>query len=126
MDPRNRDTVECNLPLEELEALKEFIKLQRERQIIIKAADKGAGIVIVNFKDYMKSCYNHLSSTLPNQSSEEAPKTYYAPVNEFALEEAKTKILGVLDESLETNIITKEEYSEMNSENKDPAKFYCN
>ena len=71
MDPRNRETSECNLPVEEVVALKELIKLQRERQIIIKAADKGAGIVIVDFQEYMKSCYNHLLPSMP--SNDEAP-----------------------------------------------------
>ena len=54
MDPRNRNTTECNIPQEELHALKELIRLQRERIIIIKAADKGAGIVILNFQDYIR------------------------------------------------------------------------
>ena len=126
MDPRNRDEAKCNLEPDELEALTKLIQLQRERKIIIKAADKGAGIVIVNFEDYMKSCYNHLLTSLPNQNSEEAPKMSYSPVNEFALEDAKTKIIEVLDEALEANIISREEYTEKNPDNKDPAKFYCN
>ena len=105
MDPRNRDEAKYNLEPDELEALTKLIQLQRERKIIIKAADKGAGIVIVNFEDYMKSCYNHLLTSLPNQNSEEAPKMSYSPVNEFALEDAKTKIIEVLDEALEAKII---------------------
>ena len=63
---------------------------------------------------------------LPKHKNNENPKIYYAPVNEFALEEAKTKIIEVLDEALETNIISREEYSEMNPEHKEPAKFDCN
>ena len=118
MDPRNRNTTECNILQEELLALKELIRLQRERIIIIKAADKGAWIVIVNFQDYM--------SSLPNDNINEAPEMYYTAVNEFALEEAKTKIISVLKEALENNIITKEEYAEMNPEDKNPAKLYCN
>ena len=80
--------------------------------------------MIVDFQEYMKSCYNHLLSSMP--SNDEAPKLYYTPVNEFALEEAKTKILEVLNEALEAKIISKEEFTEMNPEGKDPAKFYCN
>ena len=53
MDQRNRNQEECNLPKEEVVALKELIKLQRDRVIIIKPCDKGAGIMILNFKDYM-------------------------------------------------------------------------
>ena len=49
---------------------------------------------------------------------------YYAPVNEFALEDAKTKIIEVLDDALKANIISREEYTEMNPNNKDSAQFY--
>ena len=67
MDPRNRNSEKCNLPSEEVTALKELIRLQKERIIVIKAADKGAGIVILNFQDYMKSCYDHLLSSIPTK-----------------------------------------------------------
>ena len=60
MDPRNRNQEKCNLPQEEKNALKELIKVQKERVIIIKAADKGAGIIILDFKEYVNSCYDHL------------------------------------------------------------------
>ena len=35
MDPKNRNEVKCNPPLEELSALKELIRLQKERVFII-------------------------------------------------------------------------------------------
>ena len=127
MDPRNRNVEKCNLPPHELAALKELIQLQKERKIVIKAADKGAGIVIINFKDYMTACYEHLLSSIPNQSSSnEEPKMYYKAVNEFALENAKTQILSTLKEALEEKIITKEEFNAMNPEEKNLSKFYCN
>ena len=63
MDHRNRNEAKCNHPEEEISALKELIKLQRERKIIIKPCDKGAGILILDFKEYMRSCYEHLLST---------------------------------------------------------------
>ena len=50
-DPRNINKEGCNLPVNEINALKELIKLQKERVIIIKACDKGAGIMILNFND---------------------------------------------------------------------------
>ena len=70
MDPKNRNNEKCNLPQEEILALKELIRLQKDRVIIIKAADKGAGIVILNFNDYVKSCYDHLLSSLPDQTTD--------------------------------------------------------
>ena len=62
MDPLNRNKIPCNIPIEEVNALKELIKLQRDRIIVIKACDKGAGIIILNFDNYLKACYSHLWS----------------------------------------------------------------
>ena len=89
MDHKNRNSEKCNLPPEEIDALKKLIQLQKDRVITIKAADKGAGIVILNFNDYMKKCYDHLLSSVPKQSESEEPKIYYKAENEFALEDAK-------------------------------------
>ena len=47
-------------------------------------------------------------------------------INEFALEEAKVKILKVLEEAFENQIITKDDFSSMNPNDKEAAKFYCN
>ena len=80
--------------------------------------------MIVDFQEYMKSFYSHLLSSMP--SNDEAPKLYYIHENEFALEDAKTNILEVLNEALEAKIISKEKFTEMNPKGKDPAKFYCN
>ena len=59
-DPRNRTAIKCNLPVEELDALKELIRLQRKQVIIVKACDKGSGIIILDFNVYFKACYDHL------------------------------------------------------------------
>ena len=128
MDPKNRQVEESNLPPEEVKALKELIRLQRERLIVIKAADKGAGIVILDFEDYLKSCYDHLLSSVPSQSLEEVanPKMYYEPVDEFALERARKTISDTLKEALENEIITKDEFTIMNPKDKNASKFYCN
>jgi hypothetical protein len=63
LDGKTRNMVHQNLPPEELEALKQLTDLQKNRVITIKPADKGAGIVILEFEDYMKSCYDHLKDT---------------------------------------------------------------
>ena len=51
IDPKNRNQVECNLPSDELEALKILIQLQRDRIITIKPCDKGAGVIILDLKN---------------------------------------------------------------------------
>ena len=71
LDPKNQNEAKCNLPKEEVLALKELITLQREREIIIKPCAKGAGILILDFKKYMKLFYEHLLSTQSDQ------KVYY-------------------------------------------------
>ena len=85
-DPRNRNEIECNLPIDELQALKELIRLQKERIIVIKACDKGAGVIILNFQDYMKTCYDHLLASQSNNMP------YYSEVTYLDLEKAKIKI----------------------------------
>lgn len=56
---KNGYNVKCNLPDEELKAIKELVKLQKERKIMIKKYDKGAGIIILNFEDYLQACITH-------------------------------------------------------------------
>ena len=122
LDPRNRNACKSNLPPEEIQALKELIKLQRERQIIIKPCDKGAGIIMLNFSDYMKACYEHLNSEQILENGES--RKYYVETNSFTLEVAKAKVRQVLDKAVEDGEVTKEEYDAMNLIDADPAKFY--
>ena len=62
LDPKNRNSTECNISPEEEQALKELVRLQKERLITIKECDKGAGVMILNFTDYISACYEHLTS----------------------------------------------------------------
>ena len=50
-------TQKCNFPQYELLALKELIRLQKDKQIVIKPCDKGPGIIILNYTVYMRACY---------------------------------------------------------------------
>jgi hypothetical protein len=56
-----QNKVRPNLPKTEEEALQK-LKLQKSQEIIIKPCDKGAGILICDFKDYSNSALKHLSS----------------------------------------------------------------
>ena len=80
----NRNNTKCNLPVDEMTALKELIKLQRDRIIMIKPCDKGAGILILDFDTYMQACYEHLLETHTNTHGEEVK--YYEQVDDFALQ----------------------------------------
>ena len=119
MDPLNRNTETCNLPQDELNAMKELIKLQKERTIIIQKCDKGAGIILLTFKSYMKACYEHLMSTTLTEES------YYQQIADIELDVSKKKIKEILDEGFENKIISKEELNAMDPRDQNPAKFYC-
>ena len=57
-DPLNRNNVKPNLSPEELNAVDELEKLQKDRKIMIKPCDKGAGVIILDFDEcqYMQNC----------------------------------------------------------------------
>ena len=76
--------------------------------------------MILDFKEYMKVCYEHLLSTQSDQ------QVYYQKVDNLELERAKNKIKHVLEEALNNKIITDEEFNAMDPEDKTPSKFYCN
>ena len=87
---------------------------------MIRACDKGAGVIILDFEEYLRACYNHLTS-------EVAPgQPYYSPVDRFEIDRTKLKIRNLLKEGLEQEIITKSEYEHMDPEEKGPGRFYCN
>ena len=122
LDPRNRNNVKCNLPVKEIAALKELIRLQRERQIMIKPCDKGAGILILYFVVYMKACYEHLLAKHTNKNGEEIK--YYEQVDDFQVEKSKNLIRNFLKEALENEIINKDEFKAMDPSDKKLAKYY--
>ena len=62
IDPRNRSSVKCNIPTQEIAARRELIRLQKECIITIKACDKRAGTTILGFNEYLRACYEHLYS----------------------------------------------------------------
>ena len=124
LDPRNRNQTKCNLPPQEIQAIKDLIRLQREGTIIIKACDKGAGIIILDYQEYMKACYDHLLSVQTYENGDTKP--YYKKVPDIFLEIAKRKIKHVLAEGYNSDILSREECVAMDPDDKEAAKFYCN
>ena len=123
-DYKNRNKAKCNIPAEEKEALGELIKLQKNRKIVIKPCDKGAGVIILDFEEYMRSCKEHLESE--KVDSDGNTTKYYVEVNEQIVEMAKKKILNVIEEGLDNRIISKAEFEAMHPVAKYVGKFYCN
>ena len=122
-DPINRKKVKSNLPPQEMKALKELIQLQKEKKITIKPCDKGAGIIILNFEEYLRACYTHLESTQKQPDGTETP--YYKKVSEAEFEEAQIKLNLLLEEGFNNRYITKEEFEAMKTDEKHFGKFYC-
>ena len=74
----------------------------------------------MNFKDYMKTCYHHLTSRQADD------KPHYTEVDDIALDLAKNEIYNIFDRGLDDEIISKSEHDAMIAENKKPGCFYCN
>ena len=111
-----------NLPQIELEALKNLAQLQKERRICIKPADKGSGIVIVDYDDYINSCNQHLQSNQTQQNGQNLP--YYKISSTRELEEMKKSISNVLKNGLDKEYISRSEFKAMDPSEKGPGRFY--
>ena len=123
MDHRNRNNVPSNLPQMEIQAMKELIKLQKEKTIVIKPCDKGAGIIILDYDMYMRACYEHLNAEKDMGDGE--VNKYYLMVDDIELEKTKSKIRNIVQEGLENDILSKEEHDAMIADDREAAKFYC-
>ena len=111
-----------NIESEEREPLDELDRLQKERKIILKPCDKGAGIIILDFDDYLTSCHNHLNA---KQKQEDGSfKSFYSEATEKDLKAAQTQILEVLKTAHEDGLISDDEFSHMDPTSKGPGKFY--
>jgi hypothetical protein len=123
MNNRNRNKVPSNLPQMEIQAMKELIKLQKEKTILIKPCDKGAGIIILDYDMYMRACYEHLNAEKDMGDGE--VNQYYLMVDDIELEKTKSKIRNIVQEGLENDILSKEEHDAMIADDREAAKFYC-
>ena len=102
--------------------MKELIQLQQKRIIVMKRCDKGAGIIIINCKDYVNACNTHLNSIL--QHPDGTLKPYYIKVNKASIDKSKLKLTNLLQEGLDNEIITKEHFTAMDPKAKLAAMFY--
>ena len=57
---------------------------------MIRAWDKGAGIILLNFEDYLRSWYEYLYSGKEQENS--PPKPFYTKVDDFTIDKAKINI----------------------------------
>lgn len=73
LDPENRNKSRPNLPPGEMRALARLFELQKQQQINIKPCDKGAGIMILDFKEYIRAYEVHLSATQKQSDGSDKP-----------------------------------------------------
>ena len=106
-----------------MKALKELIQLQKDNKIIIKPCDKGAGIIILNFKEYVRACEQHLQSEQQQENGKTTP--YYRKVDQSMKKEAKSKIKNLLEEGFNNKMLIKDEFEAMDPTHKNPSTFYC-
>ena len=91
-----RNSVPCNIPEDEIVALKELIRLQRNQIIAIKPCDEGAGVLILYFNEYLTASYMRISS---KQKQPYGTFTNcYELVDVLEIKMAKTEIKKVIDE----------------------------
>ena len=121
LDPENRNKSRPNLPPGEMKALAQLIDLQRKQVITIKPCDKGAGIIILDFKEYIRACQEHLNGEQLQLDGSRKP--YYKKVDEDAVDEIKTKVNEVVEEAFDNGILKKEEYEAMRADDKAAARF---
>ena len=101
-----------------MEALKDLINLQKTRQIVIKPCDKGAGIIICNYDDYVSSCKKDLKEKSPNN------EPTYSKITEKDLNTAKSQITDTLNSAHKAQQISNHELKEMLPTDKKAGKFY--
>ena len=80
--------------------------------------------ILLDFEEYMRSCKEHLESEKVDTNGNAT--RYYVEVNKHILEQAKKKILNVIEEGLDNRIISKSEFEAMHPIAKHVGKLYCN
>ena len=120
LDPKSRHQAKSYLTEGEKEALKQLVRLPRDRTIVIRPCDKGAGIIIIDFKVYIRVCQNHLESTTNTGDK------YYVKADTKTLREARDKMENIVKEGFDNEILNKEEYTAMlPGEDEKPGRFYA-
>ena len=74
---------------------------------MVKPCDKGAGIIVLDFDEYLRACNEHL------EGETTTGERYYKRVDKGVLKEAKEKIINIVKEGYNNELLSKEEYIAM-------------
>ena len=88
-------------------------ELSKNPEIVIKKADKGSAVVIMNTTDYLREGYRQLSD--PN---------FYQKLREDPTERVSAKIADTLTEMKSLNLITEKNLDYLNMSNTSEGLFY--
>ena len=113
--------VNPNISKEELEALKELQRCQKEGQIVIKPADKGGGICIMNKSDYVAALEEQLKSV--HTGSDGTSSHFYQKANEGEVKEIQNSVSRVITEGVTKGFISKNDAKYM-TPSKTPGRLY--
>ena len=102
--------VHSNITNEERRAISD---LKNNSDIVIKEADKGSAIVIMNTDDYLSECHRQLDDT-----------TYYQPVSKDLTAKIAGKVTAAIKEARSLGIIDEEMESALKPDQPKPGRFY--
>ena len=89
---------------------------------MINPCDKGGGIILLDFEEYMRACNAHLNSKQLNGNGESKP--FYTKVDESKQDDAKIKLTNLIQEAIDNKIIDENEFLVMKPQDKGPGRFY--
>ena len=95
------------------EQWKGVMELRKNPEIVIKKADKGSAVVIMNTIDYLREGYRQLSN-----------QNFYTKIREDPTEKISDKICKVLTEIKNLKLITEKNFEFLNIKNPKAGRFY--
>ena len=95
------------------EQWKGLMELRKNPEIVIKKADKGSAVVIMNTTDYLREGYRQLSD-----------RNFYVKIREDPTEQISQKICKVLTEMKNFKLITEKNVEYLNIKDPKAVRFY--
>ena len=92
---KTKNKFHSNISKEEQVAKQELQRAQQEGEIVIKLADKGGGICVLNLSDYLNEMNKQLSATFEQPDGSVVP--FYKKSNKGELDQQKKEIEALIE-----------------------------